>query len=177
MFKTLVSGILSGSMVLGSMYVLPAYAQQVEAKKHQANEIECMALNIYFETRAVSLADAVAVSDVVMNRVKDNRFPNTVCRVVKQGKQKPSWKDPNKMVMKRNACQFSWYCDGKADTPKNAEAWERSRKLARDIYVHGQHIGITEGSTHYHATYVKPYWAPNMDRVARIGSHIFYRMK
>ena len=140
-------------------------------REHQAQEIECLALNIYFETRAVSLADGMAVSDVVMNRVKDSRFPNTVCEVVKQAK-----KDSNGKI-KRHKCQFSWYCDGKADVPKNVEAWERSRKLARDVYLNNAYIGITEGATHYHANYVKPIWRHQMDRTTRIGSHIFYRWK
>lgn len=128
--------------------------------------IQCLALNIYFETHAISMADAMAVSDVVMNRVEHSYYPNEVCAVIQQGYKKGS-----------NVCQFSWYCDGKADNPTNHEAWERSRKYARDFYVHGLYVGITEGSTHYHAHYVKPYWAPTLDRVTRIGSHIFYRMK
>ncbi len=133
--------------------------------------IECLAMNIYFETRASSLADAMAVSDVVLNRVNHTKYPNNVCSVVKQAKL-DSAGNP-----KRHMCQFSWYCDGKADIPKNKTAWEKSRKYARDFWVHSQYVGITEGATHYHATYVKPRWAPTMDRVARIGSHIFYRMK
>ena len=108
----------------------------------------------------------MAVSDVVQNRVESHRYPDTVCDVIYDGGE-----------TKRHKCQFSWYCDGKADTPKNSEAWERSRKFARDFYVHGMYRGITEGSTHYHASYVKPYWAPTLDRVTRIGSHIFYRRK
>lgn len=131
-----------------------------------SEEIECMALNIYFETHAISMADAMAVSDVVQNRVNSSHFPNTICGVVHDGYKKG-----------RRDCQFSWYCDGKADNPTNHEAWERSRKYARDFYVHGLYRGLTEGSTHYHANYVKPYWAPTLDRVTRIGSHIFYRMK
>lgn len=130
------------------------------------SEVECLALNIYFETRAVSLADAMAVSDVVMNRVESTNYPNTACDVVHDG-YKPGRRD----------CQFSWYCDGKADRPTNSEAWERSRKYAHQFYYYGLYKGITEGSTHYHANYVSPYWAPTLDRITRIGSHIFYRMK
>lgn len=179
MFKTLISGLMSASLVAGLFYVIPVAASEAERyrKEDEAKQIECLALNIYFETRAVSLVDAASVSDVVFNRVKDRRYPNTVCEVVKQGKQKPSWKDPNKMVMVRNKCQFSWYCDGKADIPYDDEAWEKSRKHARDMILYGMYIGITEGSTHYHATWTKPFWAPSLNRVARIGGHIFYRSK
>ena len=166
MIRAAISGILTGSMILGGAYVLPAYAEKIEQEKFIAQELQCLALNIYFETRAVSMADAMAVSDVVQNRVESHRYPDTVCDVIYDGGE-----------TKRHKCQFSWYCDGKADTPKNSEAWERSRKFARDFYVHGMYRGITEGSTHYHASYVKPYWAPTLDRVTRIGSHIFYRRK
>ena len=143
----------------------------IPSSRYDYQEIECLALNIYFETRAVSLADSMSVSDVVLNRTLHTRFPNSICGVVKQGH-----KDNNGNML-RNKCQFSWYCDGKSDIPKDSTAWERSRKFARDFYIYGAYIGITEGSTHYHATYVKPYWSKNMDRITRIGSHIFYRMK
>ena len=142
-----------------------------EYNRQIAAEVECLALNIYFETHAVSLADAVAVSDVVLNRVKSSNYPNTVCKVVKQG-----YYDSNGSPI-RHKCQFSWWCDGKSDNPKNYEAWERSLAVAREIYLADSFIGITEGSTHYHANYVTPEWSNRFTRVTRIGSHIFYRQK
>lgn len=172
------SGLMTAAVIASVAFAGVKYdPQDPEMKKFQAEEIECLALNIYFETRAVSLADAMAVSDVVMNRVKSTKYPNTVCGVVHQGQMKPSWKDPNEMVMVRHKCQFSWYCDGKADVPYDDEAWEKSRKHARDMYVYGYYTGMTEGATHYHATWTKPFWAPSLNRVARIGGHIFYRSK
>ena len=166
--KKLLSAALINTIIVSTV----AYAGVDRIQKlHHEQELECLALNIYFETSASSLADAMAVSDVVLNRVNSTKFPDTVCKVVKQGNQ-----DSNGN-MKLHKCQFSWYCDGKADTPKNSDAWDTSRKYARDIYVHGEYIGITEGATHYHATYVKPFWAPTLDRITRIGSHIFYRKK
>ena len=166
--KKIISAVLINTIIVSSV----AYAGVDRIQKlHHEQELECLALNIYFETSASSLADAMAVSDVVLNRVNSTKFPDTVCKVVYQGK-----KDSNGN-MKRHKCQFSWYCDGKADTPKNSDAWDTSRKYARDIYIHGEYIGITEGATHYHATYVKPFWAPTLDRITRIGSHIFYRKK
>ncbi len=161
--------------VITSSMLLTPQVSAVENSRSLINQIErdieCLALNIYFETRAVSLADAMAVSDVVLNRVNHTSFPNNICSVVYQAK-----KDSNGFP-KRHKCQFSWYCDGKSDVPKDITAWDRSRKFARDIYTYGSYVGITEGSTHYHATYVKPNWSRHLDRIARIGSHIFYRMK
>jgi spore germination cell wall hydrolase CwlJ-like protein len=138
-------------------------------------EMWCLAQNIYYEARGSNRADRVAVADVVLNRVEDTRYPNTICEVVKQGKQKPSWKDPTVMVMVRNACQFSWYCDGKADDPKDLDSWVDSQQIAYNIITWNDGRGLTEGSTHYHADYVKPEWAREMQLVGRIGVHIFYR--
>ena len=51
-----------------------------------ANALMCMAINIYHEARNESVIGQIAVGQVVMNRVADERFPNTVCEVVTQGK-------------------------------------------------------------------------------------------
>ena len=139
---------------------------EVERKRPMFDALTCLAYAIYFEARGEPPVGRIAVAQTVLQRVYDHRFPNNVCDVVYEGIEKG-----------RHKCQFSWYCDGKSDTPKNKTAWEKSRKYARDIYIYGRYIGITEGATHYHANYVKPYWAPTLDRITRIGSHIFYRLK
>jgi spore germination cell wall hydrolase CwlJ-like protein len=146
----------------------------------------CMALNIYHESRSDNLAGQYAVADVVLNRVHDDRYPNTICEVVKQAKVKESWKtkqDPDlpeeqrKYIPIRNMCQFSWWCDGKSDEPKDETGWAQAQYVAGAILYSNKYIGITEGATHYHATYVKPRWAHDrgMNHIGRIGAHIFYR--
>jgi|TARA_B110000908_G_scaffold91523_1_gene108620 spore germination cell wall hydrolase CwlJ-like protein len=132
-------------------------------------EINCMALNVYYEARGSSLADQAAVADVVLNRVKDTRYPDTVCDVVKQGLKDASGN------MRRNKCQFSWYCDGKSDNPQDQDRWAEAQMIAWNIVTDGKYRGLTEGSTHYHATYVNPRWASSLQLVGRIGAHIFYR--
>ena len=129
----------------------------------------CMAQNIYYEARGSNRADRIAVADVVLNRVQDTRYPNTICEVVKQGKKLADGR------MKRNACQFSWYCDGKSDWPRDMDAWVDAQLIAYNMLEYGQGRGLTEGSTHYHADYVKPKWARSLQLVGRIGVHIFYR--
>ena len=132
-------------------------------------ETYCMALNIYYEARGSSMADQIGVSDVVLNRVRDIRYPDNVCEVVMQGRQ-----DSNGNMI-RNACQFSWYCDGKADTPKDQDAWISAQTLAWRIMKFGEFRGLTEGATHYHAHYVNPRWARDLTLTGSIGVHKFYR--
>lgn len=148
--------------------------QSLTFNEEQFPEVNCMALNIYYETRGSNLADSYAVADVVLNRMEDTRYPNTICDVVYQGEQYADGR------MKRNRCQFSWYCDGKADVPRDREAWKRAQSVAWDIVQWNNYRGITEGSTHYHASYVNPRWNKSrkgwsITRVGRIGQHIFYR--
>ena len=138
-------------------------------------EMWCLAQNIYFESRSSNRADRMAVADVVLNRVYHRYYPDTICEVVQQGKQKPSWQDPAVMVMVRNKCQFSWYCDGRSDRPTDMDAWVEAQQIAYNMIVYNDARGITEGATHYHATYVDPTWNRRMDIVGRIGAHIFYR--
>ena len=135
----------------------------------------CLALNTYHEAKNQSTVGQIATAQVVMNRVEDNRFPNTVCEVVKQGPTRPSWEDPNKEYPIKHRCQFSWYCDGKSDVPKNEKAWRKAQDVAFLVLYNKITLDVTEGATHYHATYVKPAWAKTKKRTTRIEKHIFYR--
>ena len=124
----------------------------------------CLALNIYYEARSSNLADKYSVADVVLNRVESTRYPNTICEVVHQGYRKG-----------RRDCQFSWYCDGKSDVPRDQDRWMEAQTIAWSISKWDQMRGITEGATHYHATYVKPHWASKLQLIGRIGLHIYYK--
>ena len=135
----------------------------------------CLALNTYHEAKNQSLVGQIATAQVVMNRVEDNRFPNTICEVVKQGPTRPSWEDPKKEYPIKHRCQFSWYCDGKPDIPKNEKAWRKAQDVAFLVYYNKIQLDVTEGATHYHATYVRPAWAKTKKRTTRIEKHIFYR--
>jgi len=135
-----------------------------------AESLICLALNVYHEAKNQSFMGQVAVAQVVMNRVKDARYPNTVCDVVKQAetyKYKPT-------IPIKNKCQFSWYCDGKSDKPEEPKAWRDAMHVANGVY--NGHIGdFVEGATHYHAYYVNPSWAKVKKYVLRIDDHIFYK--
>ena len=95
-------------------------------------EARCLAENIYHEARNQGTAGWLAVAAVTMNRVIDNRFPNTICEVVFQAETKESWKTKSKKDILaserifypiRHRCQFSWYCDGKSDDINNVNVY------------------------------------------------------
>lgn len=123
----------------------------------------CLAMNVYHEARGEGVQSMMSVAEVTLNRVNDSRYPDNVCDVVKQGYQ-PDRKD----------CQFSWYCDGKSDKMVNEKMFFLAEEIAVD-YLTGLTTNFTEGATHYHATYVKPYWAKELTKTKTIGSHVFYR--
>ena len=135
----------------------------------------CLALNTYHEAKNQSMIGQIATAQVVMNRVADDRYPNTVCEVVKQGPHRPSWENPEKEYPVKHRCQFSWYCDGKSDVPKNEKAWKKAQDYAYLVLYNRINLDVTEGATHYHATYVRPSWAKTKTRTTRIEKHIFYR--
>jgi spore germination cell wall hydrolase CwlJ-like protein len=130
-----------------------------EARREQ---LRCLALNIYWEARSEPIAGQLAVAAVTLNRVQNPRFPSDVCDVVRQGGE-----------IRRHRCQFSWWCDGKKDDPVNAESWRRATTLARLVSA-GIAKDPTNGALWYHADYVNPAWAQRMERVTKIGRHIFY---
>lgn len=126
------------------------------------DEIACLALNIYFEARGESDKGKIAVGHVVLNRVASKRFPGTICDVIRQGGQ-----------LRRNRCQFSWWCDGRSDKPQDKRQWQKSSELALNVYW-GQVDDPTRGALWYHADYVKPSWRKAFVRGPKIGRHIFY---
>lgn len=144
------------------------------ADKTNSDELICLADNIYHEARNQSLAGQLAVALVTRNRVLDNRYPNTYCEVVNQGPTRLSWKGNGKSFPIKNRCQFSWYCDGKADTINNKEIYDKAKKIAKYV-ISNNSFDITEGSTHYHAYYITPEWAKTKTKIAKIEDHIFYR--
>ena len=138
----------------------------------------CLAENVYHESRNQGTAGWSAVISVTMNRVKDKRFPNTICGVVKQGPTRESWKQNGTYYPIKHKCQFSWYCDGKTDVihKKNEKLYKEIYNLSyvsliKDIII----LDITDGATHYHADYVTPAWARTKTKTIEIGDHIFYK--
>ena len=154
------------ALLLGVMVILGAYLLQDRSLPEPAEEdladLDCLALNIYFEARGEVLNGKRAVGHVVMNRVADQKFPGTACEVIHQGSKE-----------KLNRCQFSWWCDGRSDQPLDQLAWRESRQIAWEI-MRGASRDPTRGALWYHAVHVAPDWSETMDQGPRIGRHLFY---
>ena len=140
----------------------PAQRLQLEGKDYDKAE-RCLANAIYFESRSEPLRGQIAVAQVVINRVFSPFYPNDVCGVIYQN------------AHRRLSCQFTFACDGKSKAINERGAWARANRIAKQT-LHGQlYLADVGTSTHYHATYVNPYWVREMRKNVRHGIHNFYR--
>lgn len=128
-------------------------------------EQKCLAEAIYFESANEPLKGQAAVAQVVLNRVRNPTFPNSICGVVYQNED---W---------RNRCQFSFACDRIPDVIWSRSKFKTAKEIALAVTAGKIYLSDVGDSTHYHATYVSPNWAPTMKKVAKIGLHIFYRTR
>ncbi len=124
---------------------------------------QCLAEGIYFEARGEPVPGQAAVAQVILNRVRNPTYPNSICGVVYQNK---NW---------RNRCQFSFACDRIRDRVNDRTRWEIAQHVAAETTAGRIWLPQVGSSTHYHATYVNPRWARKMKRVGKIGLHLFYR--
>lgn len=159
----------SGEVVAEDLFhksdIYDAGKDQLEAylpENMDPKQFKCLAQAVYFEARSEPFEGQVAVAYVILNRVKDRRFPDSICQVVFQNEHR------------RHSCQFSFACDGLSDNPYEMEAWNVARRVAQGVLAN--HNGdFTDHSTHYHARYVKPFWASHLQTTLQVGKHIFYR--
>lgn len=134
-------------------------------KEYVKRQRRCLATAIYFEARGESTKGQEAVAQVVLNRVRSSLYPDTVCGVVFQGQ------------MRRTGCQFSFTCDGRSDVPKDMVQWRKSNEVAKRMMEGQSFLSDIGHSTHYHANYVAPRWRRELNKVKKVGTHIFYRVK
>jgi len=122
----------------------------------------CLARAVYFEARSESQLGQLAVATVILNRSKATNYPSSICGVVYQG------------ASRRNACQFSFACDGQSDLPKYGRAWETALAVTTLALSDDGPERSVAAATFYHADYVTPVWSKSMNRLTKIGRHIFY---
>lgn len=164
----ILSFILFGQLALGNEHTIQvSYYDLQPSARYQ---VDCLADNIYFESRAESESGQQAVALVTMNRVSSGRYPTTICEVVKQKVQA--------------TCQFSWWCDATARAQSlsrrfvQTDEYEKIRNVALEVYLNYEQMhDITKGALFYHAVYVDKtqLGMRNIKQTVKIGQHIFYR--
>lgn len=125
--------------------------------------LNCLTSAIYYEAGNEPDDGQRAVAQVVLNRVRSQLWPNTVCGVVYEGSERSDYK-----------CQFTFSCDGAMARLPAAAQWVRARRVAQDALA-GRVYAPVGLATHYHTLAVRPNWSSSLQPVAVIGAHIFYR--
>ncbi len=125
--------------------------------------ITCLARTIYWEARGIAEVGMEGVANVVMNRLGHSGFPNTVCGVVKQGRE-------------QSPCQFSWWCDGRPDQAKDDESYTIAKEIARKA-LNLQLPDRTDGALYFHHGDVSPAWSKEFFKTVEISPFVFYKPK
>ena len=123
--------------------------------------LTCLTQAVYYEAGFEPPSGRRAVAQVILNRMRHPAYPNSICGVVYQRNATP-------------ICQFTFVCDGALNRAAAAGPWSESRTVATAA-LNGYVEASVGQATHYHATYVAPYWAPKLHKISQIGAHIFYR--
>ncbi|HWV42818.1 cell wall hydrolase, partial [Pseudorhodoplanes sp.] len=131
----------------------------------RAKHAKCLANAIYFEARGEVERGQMAVAQVILNRAFSGYYPGNVCDVVYQN------------AHRHLACQFTFACDNHKDVVRDQPRWEVATRIAEDALDGKFWLPEIGKATHYHATYVNPWWVRTMTKHSRIGVHIFYRPK
>ncbi len=162
--------LLKGEDDTGGRYVPPVsegdhawMSTPLPASVFSAREQQCLAEGIYFEARGENVKGQAAVAQVILNRVRNPAYPKTICGVVYQNRD---W---------RNRCQFSFACDGTRPRVRSQQNYRVAEEVAMAVTAGKIFIPEVGSATHYHATYVSPRWARTMEKMKKIGLHIFYR--
>lgn len=129
-----------------------------------AAERELFALNLYFEARSEGRDGMVAVGWVVFNRVESEAFPDSITAVINE----PT----------RNSCQWGWMCDGKSDTPREADNWALAQEVADLLLSDERPADPTGGAIAFHETFRDtPGWLRRgATRTVTLDNHHFYRL-
>ncbi len=142
----------------------PLLASLAASPAEQEAAIECLGEAIYYEAGFEPQAGQEAVAQVILNRARSGHYPDDVCGVVYQGHKR------------RTGCQFSFTCDGSLTRrPPEAAQLEQARRIASLLIDGLVFVPEVGAATHYHADYVRPYWAPTLRKMAVVGRHVFYR--
>ena len=145
-------------------FVLAAQTPRAGAGSGQSEDDpqECLALALYWEAGGEEREGMDAVASVVLNRRAHPDFPSTVCEVVREGGTHPG-------------CQFTFWCDGKGETPRDAALWALASEVAAAA-LEGRIVDVTGGSLFFHLAALETApWTVPRERTVRVGRHVYYR--
>ncbi|SEN20069.1 cell wall hydrolase [Nitrosomonas marina] len=137
-----------------------AQAVDPDGEEPLDDAITCLSRTIYWEARGQQATEMEAIASVVMNRLNQGDFPDTICKVVKQGNE-------------QGLCQFSWWCDGRPDEA-DEETYTIAKEIARKA-LNQQLTDHTHGATFFHHRDIKPEWSMEFIKTSEIGEHVFYK--
>ena len=126
-------------------------------------EVECMTEAVYFEARGESPEGRKAVMEVILNRTNNpTKFPNTVCKVIKQKNQFSYLLNPDLTIHEKQIYE----------------------QIKGEVHQHLLRVRLSDNyrvidpcSDHYDGTASKAHWIKNMTNPQQIGKHIFYCTK
>lgn len=116
----------------------------------------CLSLAIFYESRGESKKGQYAVAEVIHNRVKSDKFPNSTCGVIKQPKQFSFVKNLRSL---------------KTAPKYELEAWNRSVQVAKDFRQN--RTNYVGKALYFNTVNLGVRYKTNVKSV-RIGKHIFY---
>jgi Cell Wall Hydrolase len=125
---------------------------------------DCLAAAAWYEAGDDTSGER-SVAQVVINRLAHPAFPKSVCGVVFQGSDRTT------------GCQFTFTCDGSLIARRPSEtAWRRAQAIAQLALsgVVDPKVGL---ATHYHTDWVVPRWSQSLDKIAKVGTHLFFKFR
>jgi spore germination cell wall hydrolase CwlJ-like protein len=118
-------------------------------------ELECMAKVVMHEAANQPRSGQLAVAQVIMNRVGQSRFGETVCAVVNQPGQ--------------------FFRTASYKPRRDSERWANAVEVSRQAMA-GEGEAVVPGAVFYHAAYAAPNaFFRSRTKLASVGDHVFYR--
>ncbi len=136
------------AMLIGAIYDAPMIPVD-------ATQLACLSRNIYHEARSEARDGMVAVGYVTTHRLDMGKWGDTLCSVVESPKQ------------------FSWFSDGKPDTPRDLDAYAMALDAAVDVLLKRVPDPTRRASYYFAHDLVLPVWAASMVTTKVIGGHTF----
>lgn len=120
------------------------------------DDLRCMADNIYFESTGEPLVGQALVGISVMERVKDKRWPDTICGVIYQHKQ------------------YSWTAEERKAI-EDKESYKLIEYLSQKLLENRDKTPVIKVTNYLRCDWrPKVEWWKSMTFLGQIGDHCFY---